>query len=139
MTVKSNFLLIPIIFVDFGIRIRWTTLYYKSKPAVYWRAYDYFLSAVATGNRTWSQLDTDLFTRFSLGFLRAGDTGRVKLIDSCTLCDSSTHSLLNCPLGEISHHGKGLSNRHHQALPLLNERIGHQTCARSLTPVACAL
>ena len=28
MTVKSNFLLIPIISVDFGIRIRWTTLYH---------------------------------------------------------------------------------------------------------------
>ena len=36
---------------------------------LYWRAYDtnYRLTAAATGNRTWSRLDTDLLQGFSLG------------------------------------------------------------------------
>ena len=39
---------------------------------LYWRAYDtnYRLTAAASGNRHWSRLDTDLFTRFFTGWAR---------------------------------------------------------------------
>lgn len=56
-----------------------------------WRAYDthFRISAAATGNRQWSRLDTDLYTRFF--------TGRAKLVSACSLCDSTTHSASDCP------------------------------------------
>lgn len=56
-----------------------------------WRAYDthFRISAAATGNRQWSRLDTDLYTRFF--------TGRAKLVSPCSLCDSTTHSAADCP------------------------------------------
>ena len=56
-----------------------------------WRAYDtnYRLAAAASGNRTWSRLDTDLFTRFF--------TGRARLVASCVYCDSTSHRSSDCP------------------------------------------
>ena len=52
---------------------------------LHWRAYDthYRINAAASGNRSWSNLDTDLYTRFF--------TARVKLVAVCTYCDSSAH------------------------------------------------
>ena len=47
-----------------------------------WRSYDvnYRVTAAASGNRRWSRLDTDLFTRFF--------TGRARLFNPCSVCDS---------------------------------------------------
>ena len=55
-----------------------------------WRAYDthFRISAAAMGNRQWSRLDTDLYTRFF--------TGRGKLVLACSLCDSTIHSAAYC-------------------------------------------
>ena len=58
---------------------------------LHWRAYDthYRISAAASGNTRWSQLDTDLYTRFFMG--------RAKLIEICRLCDGTSHSTSDCP------------------------------------------
>ena len=58
---------------------------------LYWRASDtnYRLTAAATGNRTWSRLDTDLFTRVF--------TGRARLVSACSVCDSLSHPTVDCP------------------------------------------
>ena len=55
-----------------------------------WCAYDthFRVCAAATGNKSWSKLDTDLYTRFS--------TGRAK---ACSTGDSTQHSSLHCLLG----------------------------------------
>ena len=52
-----------------------------------WRAYDthFRISAAATGNRQWSRLDTDLYTRFF--------NGRAKLVSACSLCESTQHTI----------------------------------------------
>ena len=47
---------------------------------LYWRAYD-----SATGNRTWSRLDTEFFT------------GRARLVSACSVCDSLSHPTEDCP------------------------------------------
>ena len=62
---------------------------------MYWCAYDthYCISAAATGNKNWSRLDTDLYTRFF--------TGRAKLMNACSQCDSTAHSSLDCPLSGL--------------------------------------
>ena len=59
---------------------------------LYWRAYDthYRVNAAATGNRHWSRLDIDLYTRFF--------TGRAKAVSSCHTCDSTSHSSDQCPV-----------------------------------------
>ena len=69
---------------------------------MYWRAYDthYRISAAATGNKNWSRLDTDLYTRFF--------TGRAKLVNACSQCDSTAHSSFDCPLSDVR---KGLSRK----------------------------
>ena len=56
-----------------------------------WRAYDtnYRLAAAASGNCTWSRLDTDLFTRFL--------TGRARLVATCVYCDNTGHCFSDCP------------------------------------------
>jgi len=58
---------------------------------LYWRAYDthYRVNAAATGNCTWSRLDTDLYTRFF--------TGRAKQVTLCTVYDSMSHAANDCP------------------------------------------
>ena len=58
---------------------------------LYWRAYDthYRLTAVATGNRNWSRLDTDLFTRFF--------TGRARPVSPCSTCNSTSHFSTDWP------------------------------------------
>ena len=55
-----------------------------------WRAYDthYPTKAAASRNLRWSQLDTDLFTRFF--------TGRACTLSACSICDSISHTAL-CP------------------------------------------
>ena len=52
----------------------------------YWRSYDthFRVTAAATGNRDWSRMDTDLYTRFF--------TGHAKTVVACTHCDGTTHS-----------------------------------------------
>ena len=59
---------------------------------LYWRSYDthYRVNAAATGNRRWSQLDINLYTRFF--------TGRAKTVAACATCDSTAHSSDRCPL-----------------------------------------
>ena len=56
-----------------------------------WRSYDtnYRIAAAASGNRSWSKLDTDLFTRFF--------TGRARTVNPCTVCDALTHTSTDCP------------------------------------------
>ncbi len=58
---------------------------------LYWRAYDthFRVNAAASGNRQWSRLDTDLYTRFF--------TGRAKALASCSFCDSTAHEEARCP------------------------------------------
>ena len=58
---------------------------------LYWRAYDtnYRLTASATGNRNWSRLDTDLFTRLF--------TGRARFVGACSVSDSVSHSSEDFP------------------------------------------
>ena len=60
---------------------------------LHWRAYDYHyrLTAAASGNKNWSRLDTDLFTRFF--------TGRARSVSACALCDSLIHGTSDCPEG----------------------------------------
>lgn len=59
---------------------------------LYWRAYDthFRVNAAATGNRKWSRLDTDLYTRFF--------TGRAKVLAPCSSCDSTPHEEARCPV-----------------------------------------
>ena len=59
---------------------------------LYWRSYDvhYRVNAAASGNRSWSALDVDLYTRFF--------TGRAKAIISCAFCDSAAHQSDQCPI-----------------------------------------
>ena len=54
---------------------------------LHWRAYDthYRINAAALGNRSWSNLDTDLYTPFL--------TGREKPAALCSYCDSSALGL----------------------------------------------
>lgn len=56
-----------------------------------WRAYDthYQTKAAASGNLQWSQLNTDLFTRFF--------TGQARTLSACSICDSISHSTASCP------------------------------------------
>ena len=72
---------------------------------LYWRAYDtnYRLTAAASGNRQWSRLDTDLFTRFF--------TGRARLVSPCSTCDSIAHSAADCPFGQLGKRPKGGDSR----------------------------
>ena len=64
----------------------------QSYDGLQWRAYDthFRVAAAATGNRSWSKLDVDLYTRFF--------TGRAKMVVCCSLCDSSQHTAANCPV-----------------------------------------
>ena len=57
-----------------------------------WRSYDvnYRVVAAASGNRKWSRLDTDLLTRFF--------TGRARLFNPCSVCDSVSHGAADCPI-----------------------------------------
>ena len=57
-----------------------------------WCAYDthYRINAAASGNRKWAKLDTDLYTRFF--------TGRARELQVCSICDSSSHTAVSCPL-----------------------------------------
>ena len=63
----------------------------QSFDGLQWRAYNthFRVAAAATGNKTWSKLDVDLYTRVF--------TGRAKLVHCCSVCDSTTHSAANCP------------------------------------------
>ena len=56
-----------------------------------WRSYDtnYRIAAAASGNRSWSKLDTDLFTRFF--------NGRARKVNPCMVCDALTHTSTDCP------------------------------------------
>ena len=56
-----------------------------------WRAYDthFRVAAAATGNRQWSKVDVDLYTRFF--------TGRAKAVACCHVCDSTQHLAANYP------------------------------------------
>ena len=58
---------------------------------LYWRVYDihFRVNAAASGNRKWSQLDTDLYTRFF--------TGRAREVPYCLLCDAISHTDAQCP------------------------------------------
>ena len=57
-----------------------------------WQAYDthFRVGAAATGNRIWSRLDMDLYTRFL--------TGRAKTVACCRSCDSTQHITTDCPM-----------------------------------------
>ena len=48
------------------------------------------MAAAATGNKSWSKLDVDLYKRFF--------TGRAKVLQCCAICDGSQHSAASCPL-----------------------------------------
>ena len=58
---------------------------------LHWRAYNthFRINAAASGNRSWSTLDTDLYTRFF--------TGRARPAALCLQCDSSAHGDADCP------------------------------------------
>ena len=53
----------------------------------------YRVNAAATGNRQWSHLDIDLYTRPFMG--------RAKTVASCEFCDSTFHSIEQCPLKSL--------------------------------------
>ena len=57
---------------------------------LHWRAYDthFRINAAASGNRSWSSIDTDLYTRFF--------TGRARPLLPCRWCDSTAHSDSEC-------------------------------------------
>ena len=57
---------------------------------LHWRAYDthYCINVAASGNRSWSNLDTDLYTPFF--------TGRENPVALCSYCDSSAHGDSDC-------------------------------------------
>ena len=59
---------------------------------LYWRTYDthFRINAAASGNRQWSRLDPDLYTRFF--------TGRAKPAVACSVCDSIAHYEQKCHL-----------------------------------------
>ena len=96
---------------------------------LYWRAYDtnYRLTAAASGNRCWSRLDTDLFTRFF--------TGRARLISACTVCDSVAHRTEECP--EVP---SGSSGTNHVVGPKTTETFAmkRQKTVRTWAPYLCA-
>ena len=56
---------------------------------LHWRSYDanYGITVAASGNKTWSRLDTNLYTRFF--------TGKVKPITA--ICDSLANATHDCP------------------------------------------
>ena len=58
---------------------------------LHWRAYDthFRINAAASANRSWSSLDTDLYTRFL--------TGRARPANLCLYCESSAHGDSECP------------------------------------------
>ena len=62
-----------------------------------WRAYNthFSINATATGNRCWSRLDTDLYTRFF--------TRHAKVMTPCSLCDTHVTRLLK----EADEEGRG--------------------------------
>ena len=49
--------------------------------------------------RTWSRLDTDLFTRFF--------TGRARAVSACSVCDSLLHGTAECPEGSTAQRASG--------------------------------
>ena len=57
---------------------------------LHWCAYDthFRINAAASANRTWSNVDTDLYTRFF--------TGRARSVHVCRWCDSTAHSDADC-------------------------------------------
>ena len=58
---------------------------------LHWTAYDthFRIHAAASNNRQWSKLDTDLYTRFF--------TGRARMVEPCSICDSTLHLSHECP------------------------------------------
>ena len=70
-----------------------------------WRSYDmnYRVAGAASGNRRWSRLDTDLFTRFF--------TGRARLFNPCSVCDSVSHGAADCPMAPSSTASKRQNRR----------------------------
>ena len=94
-----------------------------------WRAYDthFRVSAAATGSKSWSKLDTDLYTRFF--------TGRAKLVSTCSSCDSTQHTHWHCPK-----QGNWENSQLTQQVPHgeRNEGSGIQTCVPSSTLWAVA-
>ena len=95
-----------------------------------WRAYDthFRISAAATGNKRWSCLDTDLYTRFF--------TGRAKPKETCSHCDVTTHSSADC-----SKRGRKRELGKYSAVsPLLKKRKQwpSDVCAEFNTKGACS-
>lgn len=54
---------------------------------LYWRSY--MVTAMASGNRSWSCLDTELYSCFF--------TERAKPVVTCNTCDSTEHLSADCP------------------------------------------
>ena len=66
----------------------WHTSIYNNQAAqqyngLRYRAYDthFWVAATATGNREWSKVDVDLYTRLF--------TGRAKSVACCHVCDNT--------------------------------------------------
>ena len=66
----------------------------------YWRAYDthFRVNAATSGNRLWSRIDPNLYTRFF--------TGRARELHWCEHCDSTSHASESCPLYSDNRGGK---------------------------------
>ena len=83
-----------------------------------WRAYDthFRVAAAATGNREWSKVDVDLYTRFF--------TGRAKAVACCHVCDSTQHLAANCPVKKRELSSQSCPKRRHtyasDVCPLFN-------------------
>ena len=97
---------------------------------LHWRAYDsnYRLTAAATGNRTWSHLETDLFTRFF--------TGRAREVSACTVCDSLLHRTSECPEGSTAQRASG--NRRHEGGRRQRTGVEARRFSQNWAPDICA-
>ena len=95
---------------------------------LFWRAYDthYRVNAAATGNKTWSRLDTDLYTRFF--------TGRAKQVTLCSICDSTGHTAPDCPRRTRKRDPKSLTI---PATPKRRRQWPADVCAEFNTRGAC--
>lgn len=94
--------------IAYGLTIIKASQHYDG---LHWRSYDthYRINAAAAGNRKWSRLDTDLYTRFF--------TGRARPTSPCPSCDSLGHAEPDCPRRQGPSRLAGLRRVSQQHIP----------------------